>query len=108
MEKTARIRELNDAFRRSFVGGRVLMTEGVAALPVKRKAELLAKVRAFDDFDRENDPRGEHDFVNFEHEGQRYFAKIDYYASDMQCGSEDASDTNKTTRVLTIMRADEY
>jgi hypothetical protein len=108
MDKRARIRELNDAFRRSFVGGRVLMTEGLAALPVKSKAEVLAKVRAFDDFDRENDPHGEHDFVNFEHEGQRYFAKIDYYAPDMQGGSEDPSEPSKTTRVLTIMRADEY
>jgi hypothetical protein len=108
MDKTARIRELNDAFRRTFVGGRVLMTEGLAALPVKGKAEVLAKVRAFDDFNRENDPHEEHDFMNFEHEGQRYFAKIDYYAPDMQGGSEDPSEPSKTTRVLTIMRADEY
>jgi hypothetical protein len=31
----------------------------------------------------DNDPHGEHDFGAFEHEGQRIFWKIDYYAPDM-------------------------
>ena len=31
--RTARIRELNDAFRRTFSGGKVTMTAGVYALP---------------------------------------------------------------------------
>ena len=103
-----RIRQLNDAFRTTFTGGRVLMTASVDALPDPIKAAVLTKVRTFTDFDRENDPRGEHDFVSFEHDGETWFAKIDYYAPDMQGGSEDPSDPHKTTRVLTIMRADEY
>ena len=37
--KTARIRELNDAFRRTFAGGKVVMTAGVYALPDMVKAE---------------------------------------------------------------------
>jgi hypothetical protein len=103
-----RIRELNDSFRSTFVGGRVVMTVGVDALPARTKAGVLSKVRTFTDFNRENDPHGEHDFVSFEHAGETYFAKIDYYAPDMDGGSEDAADPQKTTRVLTIMRADEY
>ena len=106
--KTDRIRELNDAFRATFVGGQVLITAGVNALPDEAKAAVLAKVRSFRDFDRENDPHGEHDFVSFEHDGETYFAKIDYYAPDMQGGSEDPADPRKTARVMTIMRADEY
>ena len=104
----ARIRELNDAFRKTFTGGRVLMTAGVNALPGADKAAVLDKVRTFDAFTGENDPYGEHDFVNIEHDGEKYFAKLDYYAADMEGGSEDPSDPSKTVRVLTIMRADEY
>jgi Protein of unknown function (DUF3768) len=104
----ARIRELNDVFRKTFSGGRVLLTSGVDALTDADKAALLDKVRTFDDFNRDNDPHGEHDFVDIEHDGEKYFAKLDYYAADMEGGSEDPSDPSKTVRVLTIMRADEY
>ena len=108
MDKTARIRELNDAFRMTFAGGRVMLTDGVDALSEDDKAAVLSKVRTFADFNSDNDPHGEHDFVSFDHEGEKYFAKIDYYASDMQHGSEDPSDPSQTVRVLTVMRADEY
>ena len=33
-DPTVAIRALNDAFRRSFTGGKVVMTSGVAALPM--------------------------------------------------------------------------
>ena len=59
-------------------------------------------------FTTDNDPHREHDFGSFEIEGETYFFKIDYYALDMDGGSEDPADPEKTTRVLTIMRADEY
>ena len=59
-------------------------------------------------FTKDNDPHGEHDFGSFEIEGETYFFKLDYYALDMDGGSEDPADPEKTTRVLTIMRADEY
>ena len=106
--KTQRIRQLNDTLRTTFAGGKVMLTAGVNALPDEEKATVLSKVRTFDDFNRDNDPHGEHDFVTFLHDGTTYFAKIDYYSPDMQGGSEDPTDPEKTTRVLTIMRADEY
>jgi len=107
-DASARIRELNDLFRKTFIGGRVMLTAGVDALPDADKVALLDKVRNFDGFNGDNDPYGEHDFVNVEHGGEKYFAKLDYYAADMDGGSEDPSDPSKTVRVLTIMRADEY
>jgi hypothetical protein len=36
------------------------------------------------------------------------FFKIDYFDPKMEFGSEDSADPAKTTRVLTIMLADEY
>ena len=84
MDKTARIRELNDAFRRTLVDGRVMLTAGVNVLPHADKATVLSKIRKFDAFNGDNDPHGKHDFVSFEHEGVKYFGKMDYYAHDMQ------------------------
>jgi hypothetical protein len=107
-DKSIRIRELNDLLRRTFTGGKVVMTDGVAALPERDLAQLLAKVRSFDKFTNDNDPYGEQDFGSLELAGQTYFFKVDYYAPDMEGGSEDPADPAKTTRVLTIMRADEY
>jgi Protein of unknown function (DUF3768) len=84
------------------------MTAGVAALSEEELTQVLERVRHFDEFTTDNDPHGEHDFGNFELAGVNYFFKIDYYSTDMQGGSEDPADPEKTTRVLTIMRADEY
>lgn len=92
MDKTRRIRELNDAFRQTDAD----------------KAAVLDKIRTFDQFNGENDPHSEHDFVAIEHDGERYFAKLDYYTLDLQHGSEDPSDPAQTVRVLTVMQADEY
>ncbi len=108
IDRTRRIRVLNDNFRATFVGGLVAMTQGVNELPPDIKVRLIAAVRSFDQFTNDNDPHREHDFGNFEIEGETYFFKIDYYAPDMDGGSEDPADPEKTTRVLTIMRADEY
>ena len=107
-ETAARIRELNDNLRSTFTTGEVVMTLGVAALAEDELVQVLERVRAFDELTNDNDPHGEHDFGNLVVGGVTYFFKVDYYAPDMQGGSEDPTDPEKTTRVLTIMRADEY
>jgi Protein of unknown function (DUF3768) len=105
---TRRIRILNDNFRCTFMGGRVVMTAGVASLPLIVKADALMRVQTFSDFNPDNDPHGEHDLGSFELHGQKFFWKIDYYDARCECGSEDPADPEKTTRVLTIMLSDEY
>ena len=105
---TDRIRVLNDDFRRSFVGGLVVITAGVEAMPAEQRKSLLAKVRAFDAFTEDNDPHGEHDFGAIDESGVRCFWKIDYYDSATEMGSPDPADPAVTTRVLTILRAAEY
>ncbi len=106
--KTDRIRRLNDTFRRTFVGGAVMVTQGVEAMPLDQRRSLLQKVRSFDAFGEDNDPHGEHDFGAVDEGGERFFWKIDYYDKNTEFGSPDPADPAVTTRVLTIMRADEY
>ena len=103
-----RIRELNDDFRRTFVGGAVMITAGVEAMPNEQRRSLLAKVRAFDSFTEDTDPHGEHDFGAVDEGEVRCFWKIDYYDREMTMHSGDAADPAVTTRVLTVMLADEY
>jgi hypothetical protein len=107
-EQARRIRELNDAFRKTFAGGKMVMTASVAALPEMVKASALVKLAEFDEFTPENDPHGEHDFLSFEHCNRTFFWKCDYYNKDMDGGSEDPGDPDKTTRVGTLMLAEDY
>jgi hypothetical protein len=105
---TNRIRELNDAFRRTFAGGKVMMTSGVNELPDCVKAEALRQVAMFTDFTPDNDPYGEHDFGSFTLVGRKFIWKIDYYDHDLKHGSENPADPSMTARVLTLMLASEY
>ena len=105
-----RTRDLNDTFRKSFDAklGKVVMTAGVSGFGADIKVKIMMAVQAFSDFSEENDPHGEHDFGSFELFAQKLFWKIDYFDKTLGSGSEDPSDPAQTTRVLTIMLADEY
>lgn len=106
--KIKQIAKLNDQFRQSGLGT-VLVTAGIAALPIEKKIEIMIKVREFDDFTEENDPSGERNFGSFYAEGVgKGFWKIDYYDNDLERGSEDPADPIKTKRVLTVMLAAKY
>ena len=89
-------------------GGLVTMTAGVNALPSDVKALVIRRVATFAAFTLENDPHGEHDFGAVELSGRRFFWKIDYYDREQRYGSDDPADPEQTTRVLTIMLAEEY
>lgn len=107
----SKIAELNDQLRQNlFTPGlnRVFVSAAVSSLPYLERALLLDKVQKFNDFNKENNPYGERDFSRIEHNGTNYFWKIDYYNKTMDAGSEDPSNPDITTRVLTIMRSDEY
>ena len=104
----ARIRELNDLLRATFTGGRVVITAAIAALDEPTRAKILNTARTFNNFTRHNDPFGEHDCFFFQVEGERYFAKVDYFDLSMEYGSDDPADPNVTMRVLTIGDAASY
>lgn len=101
-----KIRELNDAFRKGFGDGHLMVAQGIAAR--SDVWEIVQQVRKYNSFDGENDTYGEHDFGSIEVDGQCIFWKIDYYGKDLASGSPDPADPDVTTRVLTIMLAEEY
>lgn len=103
------IARLNDLCRTAMgVAGKLVQTQGISALAPAEQSAIRQKVETFSDFSEDNDPHGERDFGAFEHNGQRVFWKIDYYAPDLMHGSENPADPAKTVRVLTIMLANEY
>lgn len=53
---SAAIAVLNDRLRKTFVGGRVLMTQGIQALSVEVQQAIIQAVQAFDTFNEDNDP----------------------------------------------------
>jgi hypothetical protein len=108
MDRAERIAALNDRFRQTFWGGKVMMTQGVQELSEDVRAELFRAVSEFDDFTEDNDPHREHDFGRIQLDGNTFFWKVDYFDHTMRFGADDPSDNHNTTRVLTIMLASEY
>lgn len=103
-----KIKQLNDAFRKSFSGGKVLLTCGIASLPLVQQNEVINKVKNFNDFTEDNDPYGEHDFGCFDYRGKQIFWKIDLYDLNYEFYSPQPDDETQTNRVLMIMFAEEY
>jgi hypothetical protein len=105
---TLKVRQLNDAFRTTLTGGGADLTEGVIGLGSTFAAQALLAVRRFDAFTPGDDPYGEHDFGSVTIDGRKLFWKIDYYDRSLQYGSDNPADPAQTSRVLTIMLAEEY
>tara|TARA_R110002073_G_scaffold69054_6_gene171323 strand:- start:17054 stop:17425 length:372 start_codon:yes stop_codon:yes gene_type:complete len=106
--RTCTIRELNDALRTKGEGGQILITRGLKEKDEEFIRAALQRLREFDHFTPENDPYGDHDFGRFVLAGEPILWKIDYYDESRLFGSDDPSNPAKTTRVLTLMLADEY
>ena len=53
--KTAKIRQLNDQFRQTGRGGRIMLTQGIQALGQQAIMEIMAKIRAFNKFTKDNE-----------------------------------------------------
>ena len=118
--KTKRVAELNDKLRDRIFDGyanlgalrfkdKIVITKGISELTDQQQLYILNRVKNFKDFNKGDNPFGERDFGAFNNEEDiKIFWKIDYYDNDLKYHSEDKSDPDKTTRVLTIMLASEY
>jgi hypothetical protein len=103
-----RTRALNDELRIYHRGGRIMVTAGVQALGENMMRRLDEAIAAFDEFDEDSDPHGEHDFGVVEIGGKEVMFKIDYYDITLNYLSPDPSNPEITTRVMTIMLVKEY
>lgn len=102
------IATLNNKFRKSLIGGEVLLSAGIAAMSSEDKANIVSLVQNFDNFTPDNDPYGEHDFGSFDYKGEKILWKIDYYDLNHKYMSDDPSNPDITNRVLTIMTVYEF
>jgi len=98
--KTKEIAKKNDQLRRTFIGGRVMLTSRVEADPNLDK--IIEAVKNFKDFNADNDPYLERNMGKITISGEDYFFRIDYYDPTYQFYEQDGN------RVLTIMHSDEY
>ena len=102
------IATLNDTFRKTFTGGQVLLTAGIAAMSSEDKANIISLVQNFNDFTPDNNPYSENDFGTFDYKGEKILWKIDYYDLNNKYHSEDPSNPYITNRILTIMTVYEF
>lgn len=107
-ENVQKVRTLNDNLRIHRLGGAVVITAGIAGLGASKINRIIAAITTFDGFNEDNDPHGEHDCAVMTIEGVKIIWKIDYYDLSRRFLSPDPTDINVTSRVMTVMRADEY
>jgi Protein of unknown function (DUF3768) len=107
-DRIKKIREENDKFRTTFRGGKILLTYGVAELPTEIVAAALVQVASFKDFDEENDPHEEHDYLSFDLCNREFVFIIQYYDLKMEGPSIDPADPNVTKRLATLMLTHEW
>ena len=98
--KKQEIARKNDQLRKTFLGGKVMLTCGVQNHP--KRDEIIRAVQGFSDFIEDNDPWNEHDCAVFKVVGEDFMFKIDYYDADYKYFQEDVH------RVLTVMRSEDY
>ena len=106
--QTAKIRDLNDRFRTTGRGGRIMITRGVKALGRVAIEEIMEMIRIFDMFTENNDPYLEHDFGKIIYNGETLFWMIDYYDKTFEFAAPKPADPTVTERLLTVLLADEY
>ena len=107
-DQTLKIQALNDAFRTTFSGGRVLITPGVHGLSDQDKMQAILAIQSFDGFNGGNDPYGTHEFGEVIVSSTRIWFRIDAFDQNLAYGSPDPTDPTVTTRVMTILLPEEY
>ena len=113
--RAAIIAKQNDAFRAMMLlgghktyQGETVTTRAVAAKGFGFMLNAQIAVAAFNEFNEDNDPYGDHSFGVVTVNGERIYWKIDLYDLNLEYGSEEPENPEKTRRVLTIMLPSDY
>ena len=104
----ARVRDLNDQFRKDRIGGFYRLTDSMVALGYEKCTEVLQAIAAYDGFTADNDPPGLHDFGCVTVAGEPYFWNIDYLDKSEMSESADPADASVTVRILEIMSSSDF
>ena len=107
-ERVRQIRRLNDEARITGLWSLLVFSSGLHVLGPPALREIRQLVANYDDFHADGDAYEEHDFGALDFGGHRIFWKIDCYSHSLTNASPNPADGNVTTRVLTIMLAEEY
>jgi|SRR6478609_4597353 len=106
-EHAQKIAVLNDRFRQSFKGGRLIIGDKVRALSQSDQESLFRAIQIFNDFDGENDPYKEHDFGCVWLHNQRYYFQILCYDLQLVARSANPHKITHSRRVLILTHLDE-
>jgi hypothetical protein len=114
-QKNKRLAYRNEVLRSTLIPGprfKVVFSEAVGHLVESNNEafnELITKVRAFKDFNKDNDPYGMRDMGRVKIGHKEYFFKIDLYDSSWEWGFDvDEMDPDEAHHLLMIMEASEY
>lgn len=110
------IQQINDQCRRGRAPAGCLIqyfiTRAITELPPPDVEAIVHAVQHFENFNKHNDPQGEHDFarLSVDAPSQRYevFFKFDYYNLELNGLAENPADYQNTRRIMTIGMMEDY
>jgi hypothetical protein len=107
-QRTHRIRELNNQFRKSIARGMYVMSPGISDLGEEAVDRIVKTVAALEVVYPTDHPHEEHALGTFEAEGRTMVFKIFYFDTDLEHQSPDPADPAATVRVMEVMLDHEY
>ena len=72
------------------------------------KSAALCRLREYEEFEKDADPRNEHDFLKFELCNRSFIFHIAYYDLDLKLASPDPADPTITKRIGCLMLSSDW
>ena len=107
-QRTQRIRDLNDRFRKGIARGMYVMSPGISQLGDEAVDRIVKTVAALEAVVPADHSHEEHAVGTFEAEGRTMVFKIYCFDNDLKYQSPDPADPAVTVRVMEVMLDHEY